>query len=83
MHSLAMAKEILEAALSEAVNHDGKRIKAITVEIGEEHFTELESLQLCLEALAKGTIAEGSRVEVKVTDLTLAHEECAIALELE
>ena len=83
MHSLAMAKDILEAALSEANKHDGKRIKTITVEIGEEHFLESESLQLCLEAMAKGTIAEGSRMEIKLKALTLAHEECAVALELE
>ena len=83
MHSLALAKDILEAALSEAIKHDGKRIKTITVEIGEEHFAESESLCLCLEAMSKGTIAEGSRIEVKLAAPTLAHEECAIALELE
>ena len=83
MHSLAMAKDILAAALSEANKHARKRIKTITVEIGEEHFTESESLQLCLEAMAKGTVAEGSRIEVKLAAPTLAHEECAIALELE
>jgi Zn finger protein HypA/HybF involved in hydrogenase expression len=78
-----MAKDILEAVLSEANKHDGKRIKTITVEIGEEHFLESESLQLCLEAMAKGTIAEGSRMEIKLMTSTLAHEECAVALELE
>ena len=83
MHSLAIAKDILQAALSEANKHDGKRIKTITVKIGEEHFAESESLQLCLEAMAKGTTAEGSRIEVKLMGSNSGNAECVIALELE
>ena len=66
MHSLAMAQDILEAALIEAKKHHGERIKAITVRIGEEDFLESDSLQFCLEAMAKGTIAEGARMEVEL-----------------
>lgn len=69
MHSLAMAENILKAALNEAVNHQGKHIKAIFVKIAQEDFTESDSLQFCLEAMTKGTVAEGARVEIELVDV--------------
>jgi len=70
MHSLAMAQDILEAALIEAAKHSAKHIKAISVKIGDGHFTESDSLQFCLEASAEGTIAEGARIEIQLAGAT-------------
>jgi len=78
MHSLAMAQDILAAALSEAAKYDAKRIRAINVKIGGEHSDESDSIQFCLEAAAKGTIAEGGRVEIEVTDATARCPECGL-----
>jgi len=36
----------------------------ISVKIGDETLMESDSLQFCLEAIAKGTIAEGARIEI-------------------
>jgi hydrogenase nickel incorporation protein HypA/HybF len=83
MHSLSMAQNILQAALKEAKKYDGKRIKAVKVTIGEENFVESDSLQFCLEAMAKGTIAEGARIEIGILGATTEIPECAVALELE
>lgn len=69
MHSLSLAQSILQAALSEAQKHDGKRIKAIDVKVGDETFMEADSLQFCLEAVTKGTIAEGAHIEIKVVGI--------------
>lgn len=66
MHSLAIAQGILQAALAEAEKYGGRRIKAINVKIGDEHFTESDSIQFCLEAMAKGTVAEGAQIKVEV-----------------
>lgn len=70
MHSLAMAQSILQAALIEAEKHNGKRIKVISVKIGDETLMESDSLQFCLEAIAKGTIAEGARIEIDLVGAT-------------
>ena len=70
MHSLAMAQDILEAALSEAKKHNAKHIKAIRVKIGDGHFAESDSLQFCLEAVTNWTIAEGARIEIELVDAT-------------
>ncbi len=59
MHSLAMAQDILEAALIEGAKHKAKHIKAISVKIGDGHFTESDSLQFCLEATVQGNYRLG------------------------
>jgi hydrogenase nickel incorporation protein HypA/HybF len=66
MHSLSMAQDILRASLDEAQKHNGKRIKAISLKIADEDFGESESLQFCLEALSKGTIAEGALINIEL-----------------
>ena len=80
MHSLAMAENILQAVLKEAEKHDGKCIKAIDIKIGEDDFKEADSLQFCLEAMAKGTIAEGAHVEIELAGTDEAPQ---VALELD
>jgi len=69
MHSLAMAENILKVALGEAENHKGKRIKAISIRIAEENFTETDSLRFCLEGMARGTIAEGASIEIELVEV--------------
>ncbi len=83
MHSLMIAQDILEAALVEAKKHSAKHINAISVKIGDGHFTESDSLQFCLEAMAKGTIAEGARIEIKVAGTTAKCRECALVFPVE
>lgn len=83
MHSLAMAQDILKAALTEAEKHDAKQVKVINVKMGDDHFTESDSLQFCLEAAAKGTIAEGARVEIKFVGTTARCRECAFVFPVE
>ncbi len=83
MHSLAMAQDILEAALSEAEKHDAKKINAISVRIGDKHFTESDSLQFCLEAATKGTIAEEAQIEIELTDATAGCLKCGLVFPVE
>ena len=76
MHSLSMAQNILQAALTEAEKHDGKRIEAISVQIGDPNFDELDSLQFCMQAAAEGTIAEGARMEIDLVGATARCSKC-------
>ena len=80
MHELSIAQSILQAALTEAEKHNGKRIKAIGVKVGDDAFMEADSLQFCLEAETKGTIAEGARIEIKPVG---AKESIQVTLELD
>lgn len=83
MHSLAMAQDILKAAFSEAEKHNAKQIKAISVKIGDRHFTEADSIQFCLEAVTKGTISEGAQIEVEPMNIATGDEPLQISLKLE
>ena len=66
----------MQAALTEADKHDGKRIKAISVQIGDPDFDEGDSLQFCLEASAEGTAAEGAQMEVNLVGATARCSNC-------
>jgi hydrogenase nickel incorporation protein HypA/HybF len=77
MHSLAMAQDILEAALNEAKEHNAKHVKTISVKVGDGHFAESDSLQFCLEAAAQGTIAEEAQIEIELVGATAECRECA------
>jgi len=83
VHNLAMAQDILQAALIEATKHDANQVKAISVKIGGEHFTEADSIQFCLEAITKGTIAEGAQIEVEPMSIAMVDEPLQISLKLD
>ncbi|MFC1979616.1 hydrogenase/urease maturation nickel metallochaperone HypA [Chloroflexota bacterium] len=68
MHSLSIAQSILQAALEEARKHDRQYMKSTGVKIGDETFTESNSLQFCLQAMTKGTITEGARIQIELVD---------------
>ncbi|MFC1932785.1 hydrogenase maturation nickel metallochaperone HypA [Chloroflexota bacterium] len=83
MHSLAMAQDILQAAFIEAEKRYAKHIKAISVKIGDGHFTESDSLQFCLEVVTKGTIAEGAQIEVEFVGTTAKCPQCFLVFPIE
>jgi len=78
-----MAQDILKEALSEAAKHEAKKIQKIGVKIGGEHFAESDSLQFCMEAVAKGTIAEGAKIEVEVTITDTKCPKCGFVFPVE
>ena len=83
-----MAQDILESVLFEANKHNAKQIQAIEVKIRDGHFVESDSLQFCLQAAAKGSIADSAQIEVKLEDTTdeytfITKEPIQITLELE
>jgi hydrogenase nickel incorporation protein HypA/HybF len=78
MHSLAMAQDILKAVLAEAEKNNMQHIKAINVRMEDEHFTEPDSLQFCLEAVTKGTIAEGAQIDIDLVERTAECPQCGL-----
>lgn len=83
MHELHLAQGILESAIEEAALHDGKHIHALRVCLGETSHVKPESLSFCLEAAAKGTIAEGARIETKSVSALGHCRKCGSLFQLE
>lgn len=84
MHTLAAANDILQAVLREAENHIGRSVRTIKVTITGDHVHDCDSLQFCLEALLKGTAAEGASVAVlPVLEAEREQEQVAVTLELD
>ena len=76
MHEFSIAQGILETALTEAEKNNGKRICALGVKLGRASHIEPDSLEFCLRAAAKGTIAEKARIEIKPSEPTARCKEC-------
>lgn len=83
MHSLSIAENIVRAVLTEAEKHENRHVKTINVRIGEDHSDESDSIQFCLEALIRGTAADGASVAIETTDSgPHDHEQMEVTLEL-
>jgi hydrogenase nickel incorporation protein HypA/HybF len=77
MHEVGVAKEVLSLCLAKA---NGKQVRAIKVELGDDGHTTPETLTHAFEMVAKGTIAENARLDIiKGADL----ESRVIELEVE
>ena len=76
MHEFSIAEDILEKALTEAEKYEVKRICALGVKLGKASHIEPDSLEFCLRAVAKGTIAEKASIEIKPLESTARCREC-------
>jgi len=83
MHELAITREILNIALDEARKHGAKRITAIHLKVGALTQVVPECVEFYLEILAKGTIAEGAKLETTIVPLTAHCEKCDLTFPVE
>lgn len=63
MHELAAAQDILKVVLETAEAQQAKRVVAIYLKLGQAYGTD--RIQDLVADLAKGTIAEGARLEME------------------
>ena len=64
MHELGVANEILDVALSEADRHAAKKVTSIRLRVGVLRAIEPENLSFLFGHLARGTPAEGARLDI-------------------
>ena len=78
MHELSLAQSILETALAEAKRVGSKRIRGIHAKVvgSSHHIEDTSSLEFCLEAVTKGTIAEGAEMRIEFIPSTLRCKKC-------
>lgn len=76
MHELGVTENILKVAIAEAEKHSATRVKTIRLKIGAATHIEPSSIELYLEQIARGTIAEGAAIEAEIVPLTAKCREC-------
>ena len=63
MHEMALAEGVLQLIEDAARRDSFVRVKTVWLEIGQMSSVEPEALAFCFDAVTRGTLAEGSRLE--------------------
>ena len=64
MHEMSLAEGMLQLVEDGARRHDARAVKAVWLEIGALAQVEIDALRFCYDAVTRGTLAEGSRLEI-------------------
>lgn len=76
MHELSITQSILDISLQAAQQQHARRIKVIRLQLGQFCGVVPECVQMYLDVLAKGTIAEGAKIEVIEVPLRVQCLDC-------
>jgi hydrogenase nickel incorporation protein HypA/HybF len=63
VHELAAAQDVVRAVLAAAGEQNARRVTAIALKVGQAY--PVENLRDLITIVAKGTIAEGARLDVE------------------
>ena len=83
MHELAITQSILDIALKAAAAQNAARIRAIRLKIGAFSGVVPECVQMYLDVLAKGTAAEGAKIEAETVPLRVQCRACGATGEID
>jgi hydrogenase nickel incorporation protein HypA/HybF len=79
VHELGVANEILDVALSEADRHAAKKVTSIRLRVGVLRAIEPENLSFLFEHLARGTPAEGARLDIAEEPVRVECGACGVS----
>ena len=66
MHEVSLIENVIALVEQERAKHAFRRVKMIKLKVGALGHAEPEALRFCFDAVAAGTIAEGSRLEIEI-----------------
>jgi hydrogenase nickel incorporation protein HypA/HybF len=64
MHEMSLAEGMLQIVEDTARDHAAARVSAIWLEIGTLAQVEREALRFCFDAVSRGGVADGARLEI-------------------
>ena len=64
MHEMSLAEGILQIIEDAARSQGFGRVRTVRLEIGRLSSVEPEALSFCFEAVVRGSLAEGARLEI-------------------
>lgn len=64
MHEMSLAESVLQIIEEQAARHAFARVKTIRLEIGRLSGVEVKAMRFAMDAIARGTLADGARLEI-------------------
>ncbi len=76
MHELSITEHILQYALEEAQKIGAQKIRIIRIVLGPFSGLVPECIQMYLDLLSEGTIAQGAKIEAQILPLKVRCRDC-------
>ncbi len=67
MHEMSLAESMLEIIKNQSETQQFKHVRAVTLEVGRLAAVEPDAMRFCFDAVTRGSIAEGARLEIVET----------------
>jgi hydrogenase nickel incorporation protein HypA/HybF len=67
MHEMALSDSMIRIIEENAVLRSYTRVKTVCLEIGVLSCVEPEAMRFCFEAVSRRTVAEGARLDIRLT----------------
>ncbi len=83
MHELSITQSILDISLRAAEARHAARIRVIRLKIGAFSGVVPDCVQMYLDVLAKGTVAEGAKIEAETVPLKVRCNACGREAEID
>lgn len=64
MHEMSLTESMVQIILDQAARQQFDRVKTVWLEIGVLSHVEPDAMRFCFEAVTRGTVAEGARLEI-------------------
>lgn len=64
MHEMSLAEGVLQLVESTAEREQARCVKSVVLEIGALSAVEPEALRFCFDAITRGSVAEGARLDI-------------------
>ncbi|MFA7269378.1 MAG: hydrogenase maturation nickel metallochaperone HypA [Sterolibacterium sp.] len=80
MHEMALAEGVLQLIEDAARRESFSRVKTVWLEIGQLSCVAPEALAFCFDAVTRGSIAEGSHLEIVATPGSGWCMQCAVSV---
>jgi hydrogenase nickel incorporation protein HypA/HybF len=80
MHEISICRNILDIVLDQAETDGFSRVARIGLEIGPFAGVEIEALRFGFDAVTKGSIAEGARLDIHETQATARCTNCGASI---
>lgn len=68
MHEMSLAEGVLQIIEDSSAAQAFSRVKAVWLEIGQLSSVEPEAMRFCFDAVTKGSIADGAKLEIVIVD---------------